>query len=65
MEWAIKLEKKKPFEAFDLKGFFEVVWEGIEPPTQGFSVFCNMVQYVLICSESVDFTDFYKNINLL
>jgi len=38
VEWAIKLEKKKPFEAFDLKGFFEVVWEGIEPPTQGFSV---------------------------
>jgi hypothetical protein len=39
------------------------VWGGIEPPTQGFSVFGYMVRYELMCAESIDFADYYKNID--
>jgi hypothetical protein len=40
---SMQLKKENPCKYLIYKGlsFFEVVWGGIEPPTQGFSVLCS------------------------
>lgn len=57
-----RIEKIKPTTSV---GFIlKVVWGGIEPPTQGFSVLANMVLYGPMCPETIAIIEFSAHICL-